>query len=155
MTLMAPLHAEFGEFRLALEATDTLNQYHIKVFRGFSSFYANFLPESRIVTFLQYPLPSPILLQVHAAIANVLNATGRGELIENFLRKYGDAGAASTRSLAKDGSTDIAQLLSVSPLSVLASRTNRDVNQLSLIFDHLTILVKHLASLFAPPWIPG
>jgi hypothetical protein len=125
ITLLPPLRVEFGEFRFALEATNYIpNQYRIKVFRSFSSYWRNILPKNGMITFTgydkQYPLPNPTLLQIHAAIANILNAAGRGELIERILRKYEDAGAPG-KGLAEDGSTDIAHLLSVSPLSTLAS----------------------------------
>ncbi|KAF7121679.1 hypothetical protein CNMCM5793_009151 [Aspergillus hiratsukae] len=57
---------------------------------------------------LRYPLPSPKLLQLHCAVANILHATGRGEKLGRILRDYGATGA-----LARDGSTIISELLSV------------------------------------------
>lgn len=120
--LMPSLHSEFGNFRFAFEATDTPHCYRPKVFNSFPSASWHFLPRDSPVTFRshddRYPLPNPTLLQVHTAIANVLHATGRGELVERIQAKY--AGSV-IRGLAKDGSTDIGQILSVSALSLLAS----------------------------------
>ena len=61
----------------------------------------------------RFPLPSPILLQVHYAIAHSLHATGSGEKIGRILHDYGGTGL-----LASNGSTDVSQLLSVNKLAL-------------------------------------
>ena len=120
MMLLGPLHGYFGAFKLALEPTAVSNQYRIKRFFNLDSsasypWYYHFLPDDDLVTFTshdhRYPLPNRILLETHFLIASVLHATGRGELVEEIQRDYGDTGA-----LAKDGSTDIASLLSITGL---------------------------------------
>lgn len=117
LMLSQPLHKQFGRFSLALEQTDTVHQYRVKTFRRFAKGLRVFLPESGIVTMTahdgRFPLPSPILLQVHCAVANILHATGRGEKIDRVLCDY-DA----TGGLASDGSTNVSQLLSVTKLAL-------------------------------------
>ncbi|PGH31494.1 hypothetical protein GX50_05736 [[Emmonsia] crescens] len=119
MMLIPSLHTEFGQFHFALEATTTIHQYRLKTYRNFATINNHLLPTNRIVTFTnndtQYPLPHPILIEIHTAIANILNATGRGELVERIQREQRDAEGV----LAKDGSTDIGQILSCSRLSLL------------------------------------
>lgn len=68
--------------------------------------------------------PNPGFLAVHAAIGNILNASGRAEFIEKLLRDLDNADFL----LAKDGSTDISSLLSVSGLLVLGSGRNKSQN---------------------------
>ncbi|KAK2768458.1 hypothetical protein FQN54_000313 [Arachnomyces sp. PD_36] len=112
MTLMAPLHHCFGDFQFALEPTEDRNTYEIKLY-DFETSYTHFLPPPneqgiRTVKFKKHfdcQLPSPILLETHAAIAKILHATGRGEAIDEILQKR-----VETRCLAPDGSS--AELLS-------------------------------------------
>ena len=117
LVLSLPPHKQFGRFSLGLKQTGIVNQYRVKTFRRFASGLRGFLPESGFVTMTahdeRFPLPSPILLQVHWAIANIHHATSRGEKIDRVLRDY-DA----TGSLASDGSTDASQLLSVTKLAL-------------------------------------
>ncbi|GIJ89091.1 hypothetical protein Asppvi_008020 [Aspergillus pseudoviridinutans] len=119
MMLSNLIHKPFGRFSLTLEPTDTLNQYRLKTFRGCTRNLRHHLPKSGIVNLVchdgRYPLPSPELLQLHCSVAHILNATGRGEKIDRILRDYGATGA-----LARDGSTNISELLSVSSLALLA-----------------------------------
>ncbi|OJJ43555.1 hypothetical protein ASPZODRAFT_28222 [Penicilliopsis zonata CBS 506.65] len=115
MMLEAGVHSHFGLFKLALEPTETPNQYQIKTFGPVMASTDLILPQSRLVTLVAHDgreeLPSPILLQLHAAIASILHATGRGEAIEKTFRDYGNI-----EVLARSGSTDISRLLSVSSL---------------------------------------
>ena len=112
MMLSNYLHDEFGSFRLALEPTGNTNEYRVKTFRRFPTFCQAFLPVNGVITMTahdeRFPLPSPILFQLHCAIANILHATGQGEKIDRVLRDYDD-----TARLASDESTNISQLLSV------------------------------------------
>lgn len=121
VTLVNILHNEFVAFRMTLEATATPNRYRIKTFRDFTNTWSTHLPESRMVTLTshdgRYPLPSPRLLAVHAAISNILYATARGEKIMNILRELGDGGPAI---MARDGSTDIGNLLSMTSLALIS-----------------------------------
>lgn len=54
----------------------------------------------------EYPLPDPVLLRVHAAIAQFLDTTGLGRRIETVMREREEI-----LHLASDGSTDVARLL--------------------------------------------
>lgn len=125
MMLANPLHDEFGGFRLAFESTDVPNRYRVETFASFSSLLDVHLPPDRVVTFGIHdgpgPLPSKILLETHCAIARVLNATGRAELVEQIRREWGESGAAR---LASDGSTNVERLLSISELAIRASPRN-------------------------------
>ncbi|KAE8391505.1 hypothetical protein BDV23DRAFT_171663 [Aspergillus alliaceus] len=113
VTMLAEgLHGQFGRFRFVFEATQTMNRYRVKEFPKFARLYRGFLPPTRFVTFTsrgrRYPLPSPILLAVHAVIGNILSLSGRGEKIEEFKQHLGGL-----------------NLLSVSKLSMLSSGTNQ------------------------------
>lgn len=124
MMMLAPLHEEFGHFRFVFEATGIPNRYRLKRFSNFSSIFIHLLPRDNIVTITshddRYRLPNPIILAVHAAIGNILHASGRADMIEKLIYDLGDAGCL----LAKDGSTNIGGFLSVSRLSVLSSGWN-------------------------------
>ncbi|KAI9925089.1 hypothetical protein ASPWEDRAFT_72238 [Aspergillus wentii DTO 134E9] len=131
MMLEKLLHGEFGAFNWTLEATETVNYYTIKTFPRLPTILQFHLPANRSIQLKshdgRWPLPDPSLLAVHAAIANILNATGRGEEIDRILRDYGESGG-----LSADGRTDVSQLLSVSDLAVLASswKPNIDLSPL-------------------------
>jgi hypothetical protein len=126
MMMFSPLHVEFGNFEVIFEATETPSRYRLKTFLTFSSALFPYLPHDRVVTLSccdnQYPLPNSMYLAVHAVIGNVLHASGRAEVIDKLVRDLGDAGGLG---LAKDGSTNIGDLLSVSQLSILSSGWNR------------------------------
>lgn len=124
MAMINPLHEEFGQFHFALEATQTPNRYRLKRFPRFGSVYTFMLPHDGIVTLTSYDpnchLPEPRYLQLHAAIGNILHASGRAEKIEELIRDLGETGSLT---LSKDGSTNVGDLLSVSRLSLLASNS--------------------------------
>ncbi|OJJ42576.1 hypothetical protein ASPZODRAFT_137195 [Penicilliopsis zonata CBS 506.65] len=121
MMLERGVHTEFGKFNLALEPTAVPNQYEILTFPLLPGFTRMALPTSSKVTLVAHDgrdeLPSPILLQLHAAIAKILHATGRADATEKVLRDY-DA----IEVIARDGSTNLAALLSVSRLPSLEQR---------------------------------
>ncbi|GIJ98286.1 hypothetical protein Aspvir_000402 [Aspergillus viridinutans] len=127
MMLSDMIHKQFGRFSLTLEPTDTLNQYRLKTFPSCTRNLRYHLPKSGVVNLIchdgRYPLPSPELLQLHCSVANILNATGRGEKIDRILRDY-----VATGALARDGSTNISELLSVSKLMLLPTVDERGMN---------------------------
>jgi hypothetical protein len=104
--LLAPLHTEFGEFHLVFEETETANKYWIKTYEKFAGAYSCHLPGTRVVTFTshdaRYAVPNPHLLALHAAIGNILSASGRGERIKKLVRNPGSGGSG----LASDDSTN-------------------------------------------------
>ncbi|KAN0076343.1 hypothetical protein V8E54_006485 [Elaphomyces granulatus] len=116
MMLMAPLKAEFGSFNLALEPMEAPDTYKIKLYPNFSGAYRIFLPADGIVKFTnhgsRHPLPSPILLGLHYAVANILYATGKGEAAEKLLRYKEEIGV-----LAENGSSNVRGLLAISGLA--------------------------------------
>lgn len=112
---------EFELFMFTLEPTGLAqHQYHMKITAGFNPAHEWFLPEDRTMTLTsydgRYPLPSPILFDVHAAISNILQATGRGILVSETIGEYRD-----NDGLEGDGTTDVERLLSVSGLALLAA----------------------------------
>ena len=127
LILTEPLHRDFRMFNFALEGTNIPDQYRIKKFHRLDGVSNLTMPSSGVVTLTchdpQYPLPDPILLSIHAAISNILNATGRGEVVDKIIQDYN-----TTKVLARDGSTDISQLLSISTLSLFPSK-RRDATQ--------------------------
>lgn len=128
MILEATLHKLFGKFMIALEPTDTLNTYKIRTFCPLVRSYSFHLPASRTITLRSHdgrePLPSPVLLGAHAAIAKILYATGRGETVDQSLDDYRSAGG-----MAEDGRTDISNLLSIGGLSLMATPNEAGANK--------------------------
>ncbi|EAW23906.1 uncharacterized protein NFIA_034740 [Aspergillus fischeri NRRL 181] len=119
--MLFPLDREFKAFSLILEATSTPNRYRVKTFPHFATAYRGFLPADGLVTLTSQSKrcqpPSPILLAVHAAIGNILHASGRGKTIGTVMQEAREDWAC----MAGDGSTDVGELLSVTSLALLAS----------------------------------
>ncbi|PYH95035.1 hypothetical protein BO71DRAFT_429452 [Aspergillus ellipticus CBS 707.79] len=117
--LSAP-QEEFVNFRFVLEAPEIPGHYRLKTFPGFSDYLNRHFPHDNIVVISHhhshFGVPRPEFLDLHAAIRNILNDSGKDKVIEKLLYDFRDTGA-----LARDGSTNIGGLLSVSQLSVLAS----------------------------------
>ncbi|KAJ6163960.1 hypothetical protein N7470_002632 [Penicillium chermesinum] len=113
------LHEEFGHFNFVLEETDVSDRYRVKVFSLAHFYIMPHLPEFVTITSHdpQCPAPNKYLLAVHAAIGKMLHATGRGELVAKIMKHLDDSGG---HSLARDGSSDVEELLSVTCLSSLA-----------------------------------
>lgn len=86
--------------------------YRIKTYSGFNSILNSSLPANRTVTLTNhsplYPPPNPLLLELHDAVAKILNATEMSEIIEMLRDEH-----ESIRGLASDGSTNIEKLLLV------------------------------------------
>ncbi|KAI5310316.1 hypothetical protein KEM55_008570 [Ascosphaera atra] len=92
LTLFEPIYKEFDAFNFCLEPDEEdSSTYHIKTFPGFSDALDVHLPRTGITKIVSnddnIAPPSRLLLRIHAIVANVLNATGRGERIEQQLRK--------------------------------------------------------------------
>ncbi|KAJ5938681.1 hypothetical protein N7466_001815 [Penicillium verhagenii] len=120
MMLTASLHAEFGRFNLVLEESTISGRYRVKTFPQFhNTFLRQFIPDFITIDSpdSQYPSPNSLFLALHASIGNILHATGRGELVEKIMRHLDGAGG---NALARDGSTNVGELLSVTSLSALA-----------------------------------
>lgn len=119
ITMLDAVHTHFLEFEIAFEATETLHTYRLVIHRP--NIVAISLPSH--VTFAsqdgRYELPNPELLEIHASIARILHASGQSWEINKILRDLDD-----TSMLAKDGSTDIAALLTATSLSALSLSQN-------------------------------
>ncbi|GIC84798.1 HNH endonuclease signature motif containing protein [Aspergillus udagawae] len=109
MTMAMSIHQDFGSFQIAFRPTDTENTYRIKVYPRHQRFFDQYYEKP--ITFTMHSaseLPSKVLLETHAAIAEILQASGQGEKIDELLRKWDDI-----RRPASDGSTDLESLLSL------------------------------------------
>ncbi|KAJ5915759.1 hypothetical protein N7454_010900 [Penicillium verhagenii] len=120
MMLTASLHSEFGRFNLVLEESTVSGRYRVKTLPQFrNSFLRPHMPE--FVTLespdSRYPSPNSVFLALHASIGNILHASGRGEIMEKILKHLGGDGG---HALARDGSTNVEELLSATVLSALA-----------------------------------
>ncbi|KAJ5559343.1 hypothetical protein N7535_009571 [Penicillium sp. DV-2018c] len=120
MMMASPLHREFGRFSFVLEETSVSGRYRVKIFSRFRTFYQSIMPDfTRIASHdPRYPAPHSSLLAVHAAVGNILHATGHGELIAKTMQHLGGNGM---HALANDGSTNVEELLSVTGLSLLVT----------------------------------
>ncbi|KAJ5142847.1 uncharacterized protein N7515_001634 [Penicillium bovifimosum] len=120
MMMWSALHRDFGSFLLVLEETSVSGRYRVKTFPRFQTILQSIMPDFTTIASHdpQYPAPHSSLLAVHAAIGNILHATGRGELIEKTMQHLRDNGG---HVLANDGSTDVEELLSVTGLSLLVA----------------------------------
>lgn len=118
--LDSQLHTEFGQFRLIFEATGLPHQYRIKTFADTATGPVQNLPRNRLARFRvhkgRWELPDPRLLEIHACIGNFLHMSGQAEIIDKVLKIFEDCGG-----LAPSGSTNIADLLAASSLSLLPS----------------------------------
>ncbi|KKZ66660.1 hypothetical protein EMCG_00223 [[Emmonsia] crescens] len=116
--LRSSIHCEFGKFRCAFVATETPHIYTFKTFSLFPSDQHAFLPTDGIVTMQQaidsedVNLPSPMFLDCHHRIAEVLNASGMGEVIENLIREWEDIKIYESHgSLDPLGRSDVSRIL--------------------------------------------
>ncbi|KAL0959553.1 hypothetical protein HGRIS_011267 [Hohenbuehelia grisea] len=100
MTLEYDVHYRFDKLQLWLEATNTPNQYRIRVA---DPCYAT--PRRELVTFstsdpVHLPLPSAELLALHATCAKVAHLSGAAEYLDNMERRL-----KVSQVLASDGSS--------------------------------------------------
>ncbi|KAF8531797.1 hypothetical protein BDD12DRAFT_766395 [Trichophaea hybrida] len=111
------LHTIFGQFRVCLEPLEADdNSYKIVKLRKFPIVFSSRLPPDGIVRLVNHsnpfsdyiPLPNKKYLEVHAAVAKILHATGLAESLDKALRE-GDVLAC----FAEDGTSDIYHLLMV------------------------------------------
>jgi len=107
MTMDRDLHANFGEFQFCFVATGRPNRYKIKRYKVTPMVhlvlpeYVEFTAHSGL-----HELPSPELLQLHAAVAQVLHTSGLARFIDDVHEDRD-----MIRGLAEDGSTPISRLL--------------------------------------------
>lgn len=92
--------------------------YKLKTYANFPQNELRYLPESRIVKFQQaedandLALPDPVLLDCHFRIAEILHASGMGDIIDRhfqdweYLKEVGGRG-----SLREDGNTNVESFL--------------------------------------------
>ncbi|EEH10600.1 conserved hypothetical protein [Histoplasma capsulatum G186AR] len=126
MTLWDSAHSAFAAFSLAFEPTGEPNQYRMLMLGERHTVLLLHLPAPqggpngpRLVTFDRHggttiDLPSPALLQMHAALAKVLHASGMAKYMEDLVRDGDEIGC-----LAPSGRSNLSDLLL---LKMLGSR---------------------------------
>ncbi|BCS05564.1 uncharacterized protein AKAW2_81365S [Aspergillus luchuensis] len=111
------LHIPFSSFTLAFKSTDTPNVYQCMTFGGFATSNAQYLPENGVIVLKQapgtedLPLPSPVLLDCHYRLAEILNASGMGNVIDEHWRRWGELKATVQHTLQPNGDSDLGNLL--------------------------------------------
>ncbi|KAI2626518.1 hypothetical protein GGR54DRAFT_637090 [Hypoxylon sp. NC1633] len=108
LTLITPLHEEFGNFNLGLEPLGD-NQYRV-CWMKYVSFYDTLAP--KIVTLKSrdpsVQLPNPAYIWVHYRIAEILDVSGIGKKIEDTWKEC----IWDPDNIEPYGSTDIGSVLS-------------------------------------------
>ncbi|KAJ6127415.1 hypothetical protein N7523_003027 [Penicillium sp. IBT 18751x] len=111
MMLVVALHLEFGRFSFILEETNVSDRYSVKTFPQFGNTYLEPCMHEDVILAShdsRYPVPSKFLLAGHAAVGNILHATGRAELIAKSIEHLEEGGCPT---IAKDGSTNITRII--------------------------------------------
>lgn len=87
-----------------------VNTYRVKTYPDISGLAKMHIKSTPVTlqSSVETPVPSPYLLQAHAAVARILHMTAMGETIEKALHERERIGC-----LANDGSSNIQQLLLV------------------------------------------
>lgn len=92
----------------------------MKFYRGFTTGYRVFFPENDRVEIRSGPnaedlaLPNPAILDCHYRIAEILNASGMGKIIDRIIYDWENIrDSEGCGYLAPDGSSDLERLLSV------------------------------------------
>lgn len=91
--------------------------YQCMTFRGFATSDANYLPDNGVIVLKQapgtedLPLPSPVLLDCHYRLAEILNASGMGNVIDEHWRRWEELKATVQHTLRSDGDSDLGNLL--------------------------------------------
>ncbi|OJD09949.1 hypothetical protein AJ78_08842, partial [Emergomyces pasteurianus Ep9510] len=118
ITLWDVIRKQFGKFRCAFEPTDTPHVYNFKTYLGYPAQSA-FSPPDRKITMRNAPgaedvaSPSRVLLECHWRVAEILNASGMGETIDQIIQEWedikeGDDGHACLR---EDGKSNVSGFL--------------------------------------------
>lgn len=93
--------------------------YELKVFRKYPTDVKPSLPKSGLVQLTRakdakdLKLPHATLLDCHYRLAEILNASGMGEMIEEHHRDWEDIKETTGDLLKEDGATDIGYMLNV------------------------------------------
>ncbi|OJJ43568.1 hypothetical protein ASPZODRAFT_28230 [Penicilliopsis zonata CBS 506.65] len=116
LTMFSPLHMEFGSFQMAFKETDTPHRYLLKTYRRFSTSLFKHIPQSPFVeltsTTGDTARPSPVLLNCHFYLAEILNVSGMSEYIEEKIQDWESLKLApGAGQLRADGSTDVSRYL--------------------------------------------
>ncbi|KAF7719169.1 Uncharacterized protein PECH_001809 [Penicillium ucsense] len=134
LTIDATIRREFSRFSFILEeepsSSPSRPRYQVVIFpERFTKWtFLSRMPktvtfevddENRSTSSRPHPFPNRELLAVHAALGNILHATGEGVAIEETMELYE---RETLHYLARDGSTDISGRLSFTNLAALANQ---------------------------------
>ncbi|KAJ9220082.1 hypothetical protein DTO169C6_7628 [Paecilomyces variotii] len=115
MIMIPILNELWGKLKLAFESTNEEHTYKIKTYPCFprNALRKRSHGRAEYVRFSKphgnrTQLPSRVLLETHAAIAQIYHASGRAEIIDHILEDR-----ESLHQLSADGSTDIQQILPI------------------------------------------
>ncbi|OJD14934.1 hypothetical protein ACJ73_09027 [Blastomyces percursus] len=110
LTLTHDHHRAFGEFRIYFEPTSTQDQYKIDSMEQSPFIRDPLFPVTRTLTLSPNRTidpPSTRLLNVHRAIARIMNLSGAGEYIEKILRDLEEV------DVRADGSTNLGRVMNL------------------------------------------
>ncbi|RPD64868.1 hypothetical protein L227DRAFT_650019 [Lentinus tigrinus ALCF2SS1-6] len=105
LLLESGIHNMFDRFMWCLISTDVPGQYKVKLFVQPSTLFNVSLPD--VVTFEDHsnsgiPLPSPLLLRWHAALAHVFHLSGAARLFDDLRDLPGGSGPAVPSKSGED-----------------------------------------------------
>ncbi|KAE8144406.1 hypothetical protein BDV25DRAFT_96108 [Aspergillus avenaceus] len=116
LTLRRSIHDEFGKFHIALKPTEIPNKYEVKYFDSFPLSDRRLLPESielkQAKDAQRLDLPDRVLLDCHYRLAEILNASGLGYIIEQHIRRWKNLKVNTYNAVIReDGGSDIGEFL--------------------------------------------
>lgn len=98
---------------------ETPHVYEVKVYNNYPPADRDHLPPDRMVTMQRAPgaedvdLPNPVLLECHYRVAEILNASGMAEVIEQKINEWENVKEYEGGGcLNGDGTTDVFRFLS-------------------------------------------
>ncbi|KAK0452759.1 uncharacterized protein EV420DRAFT_1558299 [Desarmillaria tabescens] len=115
----------FEQFMFSLQATEVPNEYAIRTHHPSPKFVFPMPPTTDRVVFKDHsnsdppiPIPSPRLLRLHAVVANILHASGAGQVINRFEWQHGEHGSGLLVTSGYDFET---VLMSIRTRQILAT----------------------------------
>ncbi|KAJ9195968.1 hypothetical protein DTO164E3_6506 [Paecilomyces variotii] len=119
LCLREDIHRAFGSFGIAFEPTNTPDVYNLKSYRrARATRVRRTIAKVGQVTLQaadgagDVPMPNPVLLDCHWRVAEILNASGMGEEIDEYMRELEAVKMSmGDGSLNEDGSSDLSRYL--------------------------------------------
>ncbi|KAE8135355.1 hypothetical protein BDV38DRAFT_284990 [Aspergillus pseudotamarii] len=110
------VHDQFGPFNIVLQPTNLMNKYEVKYFYKYPPSDRRLLPETielkKAKDTEQLALPNRALLDCHYRLAEILNASGLGEIIERHADRWKNLKVSTYNAVIReDGGTNIGEFL--------------------------------------------